>query len=115
MMAKTDIVVIEKFYAVRKQTKWLWFVKTEFLDLESNRSRWYPRDYDFFPNCLTYDFEKAKNAIAKYGCDLGTPCLPGIISVDEFADMNKLAETDEGMKDLLLKAKEFFTLKRVNK
>jgi len=37
---------------------------------------------------------------------------PSAINQAELAEMNKIAEKDEGLKDLMLKAKEFFYLKR---
>jgi hypothetical protein len=111
---KVELVVIEGVYAIRRTSRTFFglFAEVEYLDFQCNLPEWRKRTYDYFGNCLTNNLDKARERLAKNGSDLGTPYSPGVIPMDEFMAMSELATTDEGMKDLMLKAREFYLLKK---
>lgn len=111
---KADLVQIGEYYAVRRTSKFLGIFKTyEFLDLTVNSPQWKPRNWNGFCDCLTSSVEHAKQRLAFWGTDLGTPTDGNnVLSMQEYREMEQLATTDEGMKDLLMQAREFYLLKR---
>lgn len=109
---KVELVVIDSMYAIRRRRGPWPFYFYDFLELDSSSIAWQPRDYTYFKGCLTSDLTKAKMALMIRGSNPGVPYAGDLISPTDFVEMIRMAETDEGMKDLLLKAKEFYLLKK---
>ena len=107
---KVELVVIEGYYAIRRSRFFGLF--RDFLNFETSTVNWEPRDYNYFKNCLIDDLVRAKRALARFGSNYGTPYVDGIIPINEFMEMTTMAEKDEGMKDLLMQAREFYLLKK---
>ncbi len=107
----TELVVIDGYYAIRKTERKLLVFKTyRFLNLSSSDIEWKERSNRWFSACLTLDISKAKKKLAWHGSNMGVPYEGDVITVPEMMSMIKLAQTNEGLKDLLLKAKEFYLL-----
>lgn len=111
---KTEIVNIEGFYAIRRTyRRFGLFTTYKFANVTSSSSpKWYSRDYDHFHHCLSRDLEEVKELFARFGSDPGVSITANdIITPDELGKINKMAQTDEGIKDMLLKLKEFYLLR----
>lgn len=107
----TELVVIDGYYAIRKTEKQYWiFTSVSYLNLASSNVEWRARDNERFFSCLTTDLTEAKKKLAWHGSNMGVPYEGDVITVPEMMSMIKLAQTNEGLKDLLLKAKEFYLL-----
>lgn len=99
-------------YGVCRTTNSLFCNKKEYLDLEKGMWR-VKKDGARLRNCFTQDLYKVKRMQALTANAEGTAVSGNrIISLDEFEKMNKMAETDEGMRDVLNQAKEYFILKK---
>jgi hypothetical protein len=109
---KVELVVIDSVYAVRRTRGFWLFKKYDFLEFGSSPISWRERDFTWFKECLTDDLTKAKMALMIRGSNMGIPYDGDLITPTQFVEMNRMAATDEGMKDLLLKAKEFYLLKK---
>jgi len=111
---KTEIVEIEGYYAIRRSyRKFGIFPTCDFASLTNRTPYWHPRNYDYFNCCLSKDLDKVRCLLAEFGYSTGTPILGNeIINSIELFNMHKIAKTDEGMADVLLKAKEYYLLKR---
>lgn len=115
-MKKVEIVAFdagnETRYAIRRiYRSFPFFIKeVNFFDMRGKvwRSQ-HAGDYD----CFDSDLNKVKSAFVKHGFAEAIPInTKFILTQNEFIKINEMAEKDEGMADLLLKAKEYFILKR---
>lgn len=107
---KTELVVIDGWYAIRR-TRFFWPIREiRFLNFEASSVTWEQRDYSYFKSCLTQDLVAAKRGLARHGSNNGVPYTGDLISMPMFMLMLEMANTNEGMKDCLLKAKEFYLL-----
>lgn len=96
-------------YAIRR-TSGIFKKTIQFFDLRSGVLRkQHCRDSD----CFSPDLNNVTYIFMKWGFAEGKPLnTKSVIKLNEITAMNSLAETDEGMKDLLLRAKEYFCLKK---
>lgn len=114
---KIEVVVFDpNLYAIRK-TKYLFglFKSYSYMDLRMDVIRWRRPGDTYFSDCLTRDSNIIYSARMVVGITVGTPIdLSSInaVTLQESIEMNKMAQTDEGLRDLMLKAKEFYLLKR---
>lgn len=112
-MAKVEIVEFDGgYYAARRISRhFLFFKSIEYLRLGG--TNWYSPGTDYVDRCFSHNIEEVKKTLAASGHGNGIPITKNmIISMDECTKMNEMAENDEGMKDTLLKAKEYYLLKK---
>jgi len=101
---------------VRTRKIWCWPLLVEYLDItaSSNLSvRWKRAGGEYTEGCFHLDFKRIQNAYTGSGYAPGIP-IRGLqlFSVEDLVSMNEMAVKDEGLADLMLKAKEFYLLKR---
>ena len=100
-------------YAVRRTRYFLGiFPKYDYLDLEAPRPNWRKRSDEYFERCETTSMEKAEKRNALYGCGLGTVTSVGGFSHHDITMLARASETNEGVKDCLLKAQELAILSK---
>lgn len=103
-------------YGVVMTTRgWFGGTKVRYLDLSSSASssnKWRaPGDYT--GGCFSSDLRKVQIAFMECGHAPGVPIVDQqLFDIQDVVAMNKMAVTDEGLKDLMLKAKEFYLLKK---
>lgn len=113
-MIKVEIIEFScGMYGIRRTTKpFLGPATTEYFDLADMRWR-DTSDYSYLKSCFSNELQKVKYALMLTGREAGIPLNESnIITSRELDKMHRMAATDEGMKDLLLKAKEFYLLKQ---
>jgi len=112
-MVKIEIVQFDGgLYAARRTTKHLIY-KSEVYYLNLTYRNWEAYDSKPSSNCFKYALSEVKEALALSGYATGIPINEKmVISPAEFTKMCEMAEDDEGLKDMLLKAKEFYILKK---
>jgi len=113
-MAKIEIVEFEGgLYAARRTTRhFLFFKNIDYLRLGSGNI-WSDPGSDWIDRCFSHNLDEVKTSLAKSGWGTGIPITKNmIVSLNECTKMNEMAEDDEGMKDTLLKAKEYYLLKK---
>ena len=110
-MATVELIEYENgHYGVRK-TSGLIFKSYKYFDKGSNI--WRSPGDDYFNRCFTNRLNEAQEAFVLTGLAPGaTSVVNKIISLDDIGNMNKLAQVDPGMKDLLESAKEYYYLKK---
>ncbi|HET8688388.1 MAG TPA: hypothetical protein VFM18_17395 [Methanosarcina sp.] len=98
-------------FAVRKTTGII-FKTYQFFDIPS-KDKWRSITDTYFERCFTNDLTKAEEAYVRTGYAPGAESSSvRVLSLKEMSAMSVLAAKDEGMKDLLLKAKEYYILKK---
>jgi hypothetical protein len=104
-------------YAVRRTRRNVFGIKfISYLDVITQNNRasvWRSSDNDYLYQCFSTDLN---DVIRRY---VETGLAPGVIfnagagiNLGDFTKMAAMAETDEGMKDLLAQAKEYYILKK---
>ena len=112
-MKKVEIIEFnagaEVKYAIRR-TSGIFSKTIEFMDLSNAVWR---KQHAGDRDCFLHDLNSVRHTFMRYGFAEGIPINDNnTIKINEISAMNLLAEKDEGMKDLLLKAKEFYYLKK---
>ena len=109
---KTEIVTIDKYYAVRQTRSRLGvFKQFWFLNLRYRESTWFQKNNRDFQDCLTDDIDHVTREFVKHGNNAGVPICGGSITMADIVPMLKMAETDVGLRDLLSSAKAWYVLK----
>lgn len=112
-MVKIEIVQFDGgLYAARRTVTSMRY-RTEISYLNLTYRNWEAYDSKPSSNCFKYSLSEVKEALALSGYATGIPISEKmVISPDEFTKMCEMAENDEGLRDMLMKAKEFYILKK---
>ena len=108
-MAKIEIVEFDGgYYAARYE------YDDKTIRLLNLRSRnWISRTDSEIASAVSTDLKEVKKQLAYSGYADGIPIRKSdIITAKEFVEINDMAQTDEGMKEMLEKIKEFYLLKK---
>ncbi len=112
---KIELVMIGKYYAIRRTRYSFFFKKVDFLDLELINPHWRPRDSDAFRSCLASNRDEVERILEIRGCDNGVPVdNDAVLTPTEFLAITKMSMTDTGLRDLLTQVKEFYYLRKKN-
>jgi hypothetical protein len=113
MATKVELLVYSNgMYGIRRTSKFLIFTNSiSYYDLVDKK--WRDQNNAFLRDCFTTDRDIAEAMCVVSGYAEGTLFYRNrLISLRELAEMNTLAENDEGMKDVLNQAKAYYTLKK---
>jgi len=112
-MVKIEIVQFDGGLYAARRTITSAVHRTEISYLNLTYRNWETYDSKPSSNCFKYSLPEVKEALALSGHATGTPISEKmVISPAEFIEMCEMAENDEGLRDMLLKAKEFYILKK---
>jgi len=100
---------------VRTMSGWFGNPLVHYLDVSSSSSssnKWKaPGEYT--GGCFHTDIKKMQGHYTESGYAPGIPIIGAqLFDIEDIVAMNEMAVNDEGLRDLMLKAKEFFLLKK---